>query len=190
MVNTLINNAYDGSGERLFCIRKALGMTQIEFAKIVNSSNGHVSDMEKNRKNITESTIELLKLKCNVNEDWLRTGAGEMFSKTPSGTMEQLKKEFDLDDFSFNLVYEYLKLAPAQREKVRDFFYNVNVIEKAESVPTTGDAVTEIGGSVPEKTVAELEEEYKKTVLRSARKTGGSSASSTTEERGKTGTNN
>ena len=27
--------------------------------------------MEKDRKNITESTIELLKLKCNVNENWL-----------------------------------------------------------------------------------------------------------------------
>ena len=53
----------------------------------------------------------------SANEDWLRTGAGEMFSKTPSGTMEQLKKEFDLDDFSFNLVYEYLKLAPATRRR-------------------------------------------------------------------------
>ena len=134
----MINNAYDGSGERLFCIRKALGMTQIEFAKIVNSSNGHVSDMEKDRKNITESTIELLKLKCNVNEDWLRTGAGEMVSKTPSGTMEQLKKEFDLDDFSFNLVYEYLKLAPAQREKVRDFFYRV--IDSEESIDYIAEA--------------------------------------------------
>ena len=137
-VNTLINNIYDGSGERLFCIRKALKMTQIEFAKIVNSSNGHVSDMEKDRKNITESTIELLKLKCNVNEDWIRAGSGEMFLKTPSGTMEQLKKEFNLDDFSFNLVHEYLKLAPAQREKVRDFFYRV--IESEESVDYIAEA--------------------------------------------------
>ena len=128
----LINSAYDGSGERLFCIRKTLGMTQIEFAKIVNSSNGHVSDMEKDRKNITESTIELLKLKCNVNENWLRTGTGEMFLKTPTNTMEQLKKEFNLDEFSFNLVHEYLKLAPSQREKVRDFFYRV--IESEENV--------------------------------------------------------
>lgn len=134
----MINNIYDGSGERLFCIRKALKMTQIEFAKIVNSSNGHVSDMEKDRKNITESTIELLKLKCNVNEDWLRTGSGEMFLKMPSGTMEQLKKEFNLDDFSFNLVHEYLKLAPAQREKVRDFFYRV--IESEEGIDYIAEA--------------------------------------------------
>lgn len=61
-----------------------------------------------------------------------------MFSKTPSGTMEQLKKEFDLDDFSFNLVYEYLKLAPAQREKVRDFFYRV--IDSEESIDYIAEA--------------------------------------------------
>ena len=56
----------------------------------------------------------------------------EMFLKTPTNTMEQLKKEFNLDEFSFNLVHEYLKLAPSQREKVRDFFYRV--IESEENV--------------------------------------------------------
>lgn len=48
-----------------------------------------------------------------------------MFLKTPSITMEQLKKEFNLDEFSYNLVYKYLTLPPSQREKVRDFFYSV-----------------------------------------------------------------
>ena len=52
--------------------------------------------------------------------------------------MEQLRKEFDLDDFSFNLVYEYLKLAPAQREKVRDFFYRV--IDSEESIDYIAEA--------------------------------------------------
>lgn len=121
----LINNINDGSGERLFLIRKALNMKQIDFAKVINSSNGHVSDMEKDRKNITDSTIELLKLKLDVNEDYLRYGTGEMFLKTPAGILEQLKKEFDLDEFNYNLVYTYLKLSKQNRKSIRDFFYNV-----------------------------------------------------------------
>lgn len=124
-MNTLIGNICNGSGERLLSIRKALGMTQVEFSKILNSSNGHISDMEKDRKNITESTIELLKLKCNVNENWLRHGTGEMFIKTFSNTMDHLKEEFNLDDFSYSLVYEYLKLSQEKREAVRDFFYRL-----------------------------------------------------------------
>lgn len=46
--------------------------------------------------------------------------------------MEQLKKKFNLDKFSFNLIHEYLKLAPSQRERIRDFFYHV--IESGENV--------------------------------------------------------
>ena len=121
----LINNINDGSGERLFLIRKALHMKQVDFAKVINSSNGHVSDMEKDRKNITDSTIELLKLKLDVNEEYLRYGTGDMFLKTPAGILEQLKKEFDLDEFSYNLVYAYLKLSKQNRKSIRDFFYNV-----------------------------------------------------------------
>lgn len=84
----MIDNEIDGSGFRLKEIRKALRLTQIDFANIINTSNGHVSDMEKDRKNITDTTIDLLKLKCNVNENWLRTGEGgeeNMFIK-PSPT--------------------------------------------------------------------------------------------------------
>lgn len=121
----MINNMNDGSGQRLFLIRKALGMKQIDFAKILNSSNGHVSDMEKDRKNITDSTVELLSLKCNVNEEYLRYGKGDMFLQPPSNRIEQLKKEFNLNDFDYNFVYEYLKLPPEKRAIVREFFHNV-----------------------------------------------------------------
>jgi transcriptional regulator with XRE-family HTH domain len=123
----MINNINDGSGERLFSIRKALELTQIDFAKILNSSNGHVSDMEKDRKNITDSTIELLVLKCAVNEEYIRYGTEPMFIQTPSSTMEQLRQEFNLDDFSYDLIYQYLKLDASKRKTVRDFFYNVIV---------------------------------------------------------------
>lgn len=90
-----------------------------------------------------------------------------MFIKTLSGTMEQLRKEFSLDEFSFNLAHEYLKLEPAQRESVREFFYRV----------------IEPEGAALKETVEELEEEYKKSRLHSARKEG-LSASSITEESG------
>lgn len=77
----MINNIEDGSADRLKVLRKSLKMTQIEIANIINSSNGHVSDMEKGRKNITDSTMDLLDLKLNVNIDWLRSGKGEMFKE-------------------------------------------------------------------------------------------------------------
>lgn len=75
----MINNIQDGSGERLRKIRKTLGLTQKELADILKTSHGHISGMEKDKKNITDSTIDLLLLKCNVNEEYVRYNSGEMF---------------------------------------------------------------------------------------------------------------
>lgn len=78
----MINNIKDGSGSRLKEFRKALSLTQIEFAKKLNVSNGHVSDLEKDRKNITESLLKLLNYEFKLNINWLITGKGEMFQET------------------------------------------------------------------------------------------------------------
>lgn len=125
----MINNIEDGSAERLKTLRKSLGMTQIEFAEIINSSNGHVSDMEKGRKNITDSTMDLLELKKNVNIDWLRTGKGEMFNELPEEDEVAAYVSDLLEDDEGNPLYDIIKeimhtyseLTPKSQEVIRDF---------------------------------------------------------------------
>lgn len=125
----MINNIEDGSAERLKTLRKSLGMTQIEFAEIINSSNGHVSDMEKGRKNITESTMDLLELKKNVNIDWLRTGKGEMFNELPeedevAAYVSELLEDDEgnpLYDIIKEIMHTYSELTPKSQEVIRDF---------------------------------------------------------------------
>lgn len=125
----MINNIEDGSAERLKALRKALKMTQVEFAEIINFSNGHVSDMEKGRKNITDSTMDLLKLKKNVNIDWVKTGRGEMFNELPeedevaayvSDLLEDDEKN-PLYDIIKEIMHTYSELTPKSQEVIRDF---------------------------------------------------------------------
>lgn len=124
----MINNVEDGSSERLKALRKALGMTQIEFAEIINSSNGHVSDMEKGRKNITDSTMDLLELKKNVNTEWLRTGEGEMFlpvleeDEVAAYVSELLEDngENPLYVIIKEIMHTYSELSPKSQEVIRD----------------------------------------------------------------------
>ena len=124
--------------ERLRLLSEEIVISRAVLGQRIGVSGDVINNLERGRVEIKEHLLKLICSEFSANEDWLRTGAGEMFSKTPSGTMEQLKKEFDLDDFSFNLVYEYLKLAPAQREKVRDFFYRV--IDSEESIDYIAEA--------------------------------------------------
>lgn len=118
--------------ERLKKIRTALNLTQSEFAEQLRLQRNTISLLETGKRNPSERTIDDICNIFNVSKEYLLNGTEPMFTQTYSDTMEQLKKEFNLDEFSFNLVHEYLKLDPAQREKVRDFFYRVVELESDE----------------------------------------------------------
>ena len=64
---------------RLRLLRKSTGKSQEEFGKIIGISKSGVSDIENGRRNVTEQHIKFLMLELNINEDWLRTGRGDMF---------------------------------------------------------------------------------------------------------------
>lgn len=124
--------------ERIKELRERLGMSQTEFAESLNLKRNSISLIEVGKRNPSDRTILDICNKFDVSEDWLRNGTGEVFLETPSSTMEQLRREFNLDEFDFNLVYEYLKLGGEQRKAVRDFFYRV--IDAEESVDYISEA--------------------------------------------------
>lgn len=67
-------------GERLKELRKALGFkNQQEFADALNIKRGTVANYEIGRNEPIDAVITLICSKFNVNEEWLRTGEGEMF---------------------------------------------------------------------------------------------------------------
>ena len=124
----MINNLENGSAERLKILRKTLKMTQLEFAEIINSSNGHVSDMEKGRKNITDSTMDLLELKKSVNINWLKTGKGEMFKQLPeedetAAYVSALLEDIDNPLYAIikDIMHTYDELDPKSQAVLRDF---------------------------------------------------------------------
>lgn len=120
--------------ERIKELRKNhLHLSQAEFGEKLGVSRSVINNIERNALARPEQKLSLIKLMCsvfNVNERWILDGDGPMFVENTSSTMEQLKEEFNLDDFSYNLVYQYLQLDPAQRKKVREFAYNLVGISK------------------------------------------------------------
>ena len=146
--------------ERLKKIRTALNLTQSEFAEQLRLQRNTISLLETGKRNPSERTIDDICNIFNVSKEYLLNGTEPMFTQTYSDTMEQIKKEFNLDEFSFNLVHEYLKLDPAQREKVRDFFYRVVELESDEqeerSIQQEAD---EFGALAREQFIAEKRQE-------------------------------
>lgn len=67
--------------DRIKKIRKELELTQQEFADRIGVKRGGIANYEIGRNEPTDSVISLICREFNINEDWLRTGQGEMFIK-------------------------------------------------------------------------------------------------------------
>lgn len=65
--------------ERIKALRKFLNMTQEEFSKQIGLSRNFIAQVEIGTKVPSDRTITDICREYNVNEDWLRTGNGEMF---------------------------------------------------------------------------------------------------------------
>ena len=66
-------------GERVKELRTILGLSGEKFGEKIGVKRSAISDIERGRNNLSEQNILAICREFNVNEDWLRTGSGEMF---------------------------------------------------------------------------------------------------------------
>lgn len=67
--------------ERIKALRKELGYTQQAFADELKIARGNIGAYEVGKNAPSDAVISLICEKFNVNENWLRTGEGEMLIK-------------------------------------------------------------------------------------------------------------
>jgi len=65
--------------ERIKKVRKELSLTQQEFANRIGSTQNVLANYETGRRNPSSSVINNICKTFNINENWLRTGEGDMF---------------------------------------------------------------------------------------------------------------
>ena len=66
-------------GERVKELRKALGLSGEKIGEKIGVTRSAISDIERGRNGLSDSNILAICREFNVNEEWLRTGTGEMF---------------------------------------------------------------------------------------------------------------
>ena len=116
-------------------LRKIFGLSQEELGNKIGLSKSGISNIESGKRNVTDKHIKLICSELPINEEWLRDGVGKAVKNTPSSVMEQLRKEYNLDDISYKIIHEYLRLSQMQRKVVRDYIFNIFNSEDNESTP-------------------------------------------------------
>jgi transcriptional regulator with XRE-family HTH domain len=69
--------------ERIKEIRARLGISQVEFAERIFVSKSFYGDIEIGKKKLNDRIIFIVSKQFNVNEEWIKTGKGEMFTDKP-----------------------------------------------------------------------------------------------------------
>ena len=151
--------------------KKHLKMSMEVFGKHLGVSLDVISNIENNRLARPDQKLSLYKLICSefsVNEDWLLNGNEPMFIEPDTFSLDKFARQHGATDLELQIVKTYFDLDADTRQLLLEHF------RKSLAAPAAAEN---------EKTVEELEAEYKKSVLHSAPK-GESTASNTTNGKG------
>ena len=107
--------------KRIKELRKTLGLTQLEFANKIGVKRNTVATYEMGRSVPSDSALSLICKTFDVNEIWLRTGQGDIFNPVPETSVDELVKEYGLDELDRRIILGYLRLSESDRVEVRRY---------------------------------------------------------------------
>ena len=111
--------------ERVREVRKSLNLTLEKFGEKLGVKKSAISEIESGRNALTEQMTKAICRTYNVNYDWLADGEGEMFSDVPKTVLDELCKQYNLDDFDKALVEMYIALPETCRNAVKTEIRNM-----------------------------------------------------------------
>jgi DNA-binding XRE family transcriptional regulator len=75
---------------RIKQVRETLHFSQVQFSRIISLSSGYLAGIEVEKRKANTRLVKLISFSFNVNEKWLLSGEGEMFSYDPDQDFKKL----------------------------------------------------------------------------------------------------
>ena len=142
-------------GERVKELRKCLGLTLEKFGERLGVQKSAISKIERGDSGLTEANIKLICREFGINEEWLRTGAGEMRipveDEAVAAVSDLVEKSNPLYDVIKGIMVAYQKLDGTSREVIDQFILD--------AIPQRGRPQADPYSEAPA-TPEELEEKY------------------------------
>ena len=123
----------DSIGERIKEIRKLTKLTQKEFGYRISVAQTYLSQIEKGERDATEKIIKLVSHEFNIDENWLRTGEGEMFNESDEFSLDEYAKQNGMSEMDLKIIKGFLDLDPEVRKIIVSTFGNALSEDRAEA---------------------------------------------------------
>lgn len=103
--------------ERIKAIRETLGMSRATFGEKLGISGDVVNNLERGRVDVKEDRIKLICSVFNINEEWLRTGIGEMYDLPEDETAAIVSDLLEEDSPFYDIIKGIMKTYQGLDEK-------------------------------------------------------------------------
>lgn len=111
--------------KRIKEIRKSKGYSQQKFADELGIARGNIAAYEVGKNLPSDAVISLICTKCGINEEWLRTGNGEMRyiaeDETAAIVSDLLEKDNPLYEIILGILKTYQNL-DKDSQNILDYF--------------------------------------------------------------------
>ncbi|MBL3729070.1 helix-turn-helix domain-containing protein [Lysinibacillus sp. HST-98] len=104
--------------ERMRYLRKTLGFNQKEMGDKIKLSQTHISSLENGARDATDRIISDICREFNVNEQWLRTGEGEMFIQPETFSLDEYAQKSQLSELELDIIKSYMDLNKDVRQAI------------------------------------------------------------------------
>lgn len=111
--------------DRIREVREHFGLSMEKFGSRIGIGKASISLLESGKNNPSIQTIALICREFGVNEQWLRTGEGEMFEQTRASVLDRLSTEYDLSREQRSVIEAFLDLDPQERDVILKYVHNV-----------------------------------------------------------------
>jgi len=108
-------------GDRILLVIEANNLKKVEFARVLNINQSYVTQLIKGRNQPSDRLIEDICQKYNINEEWLKTGEGEM----RRATSPLFLRDSSLDATDREIIESYIRMTPTQRQFIKDWIQSI-----------------------------------------------------------------
>ena len=95
--------------KRIRELRKILNLTMEKFGGRLGVGKTAISKIEKGDNSLTDQMFKSICREFNVNEEWLRSGYGDMFNPSPPDELENLAKKYGLTSRDYIFIEKLMK---------------------------------------------------------------------------------
>lgn len=114
--------------ERIKQVRKEKALTLEAFGRRLGVTKAAMSKLENGLRGVTEQMRLAICREYGVNEDWLLTGKGDMFTNASANIVDEIARQYHLTPETKVLIERFLVLSPEVQKGILDYILDVAAV--------------------------------------------------------------